>query len=215
MLDKATKHYLPVIDYFCNQHPEFVLVGDTALALQKKHRTSVDFDLFTSGDFDAEQIRLDFYAAHRDIASKFTSTPELRLTGKQTDQIHFLVAGTINVTLLRYHYPIKSTKKQDRIKLATLSAIFAMKLFAILQRVDYKDFYDIAILLKTFTLKQGLGFFNKMIQPEAIDPKLIIAHLAQIRTLVTGAEQSILNAQINRREVASRIEKAIKDTISF
>lgn len=215
MLNEKTKRYLPVIEYFCNRNPEFILVGGTALALQKKHRISVDFDLFKTGEFETQKFHDEFSKIHYEISGDMAGTPELRLVGMSEGQIHFLADEEVKVTLFNFQYPVSWKEKYEGIKLADLQSIFAMKLFAVIQRVDYKDFYDIAVLLQDFTLDQGLKFLGNMIKPEIIDTKLILNRLAEVRDLREGAEDTIFGAKIKREQVVDVIEEAIKNKINF
>ncbi|MCF7845630.1 MAG: nucleotidyl transferase AbiEii/AbiGii toxin family protein [Candidatus Peribacteraceae bacterium] len=211
MLDKITDRYLPVISYFCEQHPDFILVGGTALALQKSRRISVDFDLFTMSEFEPEVLRRDLAAAHREITAGFDKIPALLLIGEQDDQLHFAVGKEgLKITLLKFPYKIESEKKYRHIPLATLESIFAMKLIAIRRRVDYKDYYDIATLLEKFDLRQARRFFNKLTAPEKIDFKIILKQLASVRLLDAGVEKSLRGAKLTRKQVVTRIENAIK-----
>ncbi|MFH1546119.1 MAG: nucleotidyl transferase AbiEii/AbiGii toxin family protein [Patescibacteria group bacterium] len=214
MLDKLTARYLPVINYFCEQHPDFILVGGTALALQKSNRASIDFDLFTMGDFDAETLRDDLWRAHHEIADGILKTPELRLIGAQPDQMHFAVGKKgLKITLLKFPHKIESKKKYEQIPLATLESIFAMKLLALFSRVDYKDFYDIATLLDEFSLSEGVKFFQKMIAAKPIDPKIVLGKLAGVSLLDKGVEKSLRGAKMSRKKIVEKIEQALKELV--
>jgi hypothetical protein len=210
MLADATKKYWPVIDYFCRLQPDFILVGGTALALRLKHRVSFDFDLFTFKKLEPEKILQDFFAAHRDVACDPMRAPQLAVVAMEENQIHLAVEPDgIKVTLLKYPYRIRMDKKIGQMKIAHLEDIFAMKLYALLKRIEYKDFYDLAFLVKKFGLRRGLRFLNQMIAPVKIDSKVILAQLGQVRDLVAGCEETILQAKMPRQTVEEILEKEI------
>jgi len=54
ILEEKQKKLLTLLSKFS---PQFGLVGGTAIALHLGHRRSIDFDLFTTVDFDTDKIR--------------------------------------------------------------------------------------------------------------------------------------------------------------
>ncbi|MFH1375858.1 MAG: nucleotidyl transferase AbiEii/AbiGii toxin family protein [Patescibacteria group bacterium] len=220
MISNTIEEYFPVIDRFCELHPDFILVGGTALALQIQHRVSFDFDLFTNGKFDTDFLATELSRAHSEIFSgNILPTLELTPVAEADDQIHFAVrnprsveAGT-KVTLFKFEFPISTVKKKGNVPLASPESIFAMKLFAILKRVEYKDFYDLAFLIKKFSLKKGISLLDKLTAPKRENHKLVLAQLDQINSLVEDAEKQIVEPKISRTEVTRLINKGIDEFI--
>jgi predicted nucleotidyltransferase component of viral defense system len=128
----------------------FDLVGGTALALQIGHRLSVDIDMFGNSEIN----ELEF---NREL-SRFGNPLVLK---KSKNIIVYSING-IKVDFVNYRYPLlKKTKKVDSIRLLSLEDIAAMKLNAISGRGSKRDFIDLYFLLKTFSLKEMIGFYNK------------------------------------------------------
>ena len=124
----------------------FYLVGGTCLALRYGHRKSVDLDLFSISDFDiAEKLEainnagFTFDARRLNLASKMGA---------------FGFIEGIKIDLIKSHYfkQIDSFQIIEGIRMFGDRDIIAMKIFAILQRAQKKDFWDLAELLKHYSL---------------------------------------------------------------
>jgi len=132
---------------------DFVLVGGTALALQVGHRISIDIDLFGHSDFDHSTLL--------DALNKYGTVQLL----KKSENILILSLNGIKVDLVNYKYPwIGNLNIVENIRFASLSDIAAMKLNAIAGRGSVKDFIDIFALLKIFSLREMLNFYNEKYQ---------------------------------------------------
>ena len=128
---------------------EYYLAGGTGLALQIGHRESVDFDFFTSNEIIAGT--LETYLG--DIG-------EFRRTYEERNTLYGELKG-IRVSFIRYSYPLIEEPAGDlNMRVAGLKDIAAMKLSAILGRGTRKDFIDLYYLLKTFSLKEVLSFYE-------------------------------------------------------
>lgn len=128
----------------------FYLVGDTALALQIGHRTSVDLDLFSDFSFDTGQI-LENLSADFGFTMFYSASNTLK--------------GSINgvqVDILAHRYPYVSPPLiLESVAMLSTEDIIAMKLNAISisgQRV--KDFIDIYYLLKSYSVSDMLRFYK-------------------------------------------------------
>jgi hypothetical protein len=139
----------------------FYLAGGTATALRFGHRRSEDFDWF------APQVkRPEVLAA------------EIRQTGLVLDDAE-LATGTLNcriggvkVSFLEYAYPLLAAADEspgNRIEIASLRDLSAMKLLAIAQRGSRKDFVDVFELLRQgSTLPVMLDDFRLKFQADPI-----------------------------------------------
>jgi predicted nucleotidyltransferase component of viral defense system len=128
---------------------EFRLVGGTALALQYGHRKSIDLDLFGPTDF----IEIDF----QHELSTFATVTLLQ----NSKHIKSYVINDIKVDFVRYSYKwIGELLLIDTIRMADPTDIAAMKLSAITNRGTKKDFFDMYLLLKSFSLKNMLAFYH-------------------------------------------------------
>lgn len=120
----------------------FYLAGGTALALQIGHRYSRDLDFFTQRSFNTEILTN-------------------KLVGKEL-KIRLIEEGTIlselqntSVSFFYYPYPLLlNTVDFNGIQVAQVNDIAAMKLIAIAQRAEKKDYFDIAEVLKRIPLPE-------------------------------------------------------------
>ncbi len=131
------------------------LVGGTALALHIGHRTSIDLDLFG-------KIRTDEFG----ISSAVNSLGNAKII-KKSPNIFIYIINSIKVDFVNYPFAwLDSETVENDIRLAGMRDIAAMKLSAITGRGTKKDFIDLYFLLRTFTLKEMLGFYGRKF-PEA------------------------------------------------
>lgn len=129
----------------------FYLAGGTALALQIGHRTSLDFDFYTKKKFDSQKLREEFDKRFKTVQEIYIAEDTLGLSVEDT-----------GVSFFRYHYPlIKPCQEIERILLASVEDIAAMKILAISQRGKKRDFIDIYFLIKEFSLRQIMEFIKE------------------------------------------------------
>ncbi len=116
---------------------DFTLVGGTGLALLIGHRKSIDIDLFTSKDFNAEHL---LEKLESDFSFQMDYIGENTLKGNS--------AG-IKVDLLTHKYPsIGETIILDNIRIASMDDISAMKINSVANiGTRVKDFIDLYFLL--------------------------------------------------------------------
>ncbi len=126
------------------------LAGGTALALQIGHRISVDLDFFTSEKFDENLIATDL--------SKF---PEFM----EEQRAWATVLGRISKTKFSiFYYKHKLIDQMldfEGIKIAGKKDIAAMKIHAVSNRGLKRDFIDVFMLAKDFSLYQMLRFYDE------------------------------------------------------
>lgn len=129
---------------------DFYLVGGTGLALQLKHRRSVDIDLFCHTGFDSQSTCSHLEHQHQ----AYSVIHEL-------NTVRCLIKG-IKVEFLCHPYKLlEPLSLIDGIRLAGLKDLAAFKLNAVSGRGSKKDFWDVEALLQHFTLRQMLDFFTQ------------------------------------------------------
>lgn len=132
------------------------LVGETALALQIGHRTSVDLDLFGSW---SPQDRLQ--------AAVETCGKAVRQGGQ--GRMQFYRVDGVKVDFVTYTAPwLDPPVVEDGLRLAGLRDIAAMKLFAIANRGSRKDFVDVWFLLSRFRLEEMVAWFREKFPDAAL-----------------------------------------------
>ncbi|WP_045212574.1 nucleotidyl transferase AbiEii/AbiGii toxin family protein [Desulfonatronovibrio magnus] len=132
----------------------FVLYGGTAIALQLGHRSSIDFDFFSSDSFENDHLcqAMSSLGSFEIIQSR-KNTLTLIITAEYEPVKLSFFGGFENG---RINPPIVT---DDRIlRVASLEDLMGHKLKVILQRVEAKDYIDIACLLNSgLSLEKGLS----------------------------------------------------------
>lgn len=128
----------------------FQMAGGTALALMIGHRISIDIDLFSQKEFDAEAL-----SVHLDKNYGFSLQFIHRNTLKGFIEDVFVDILTHPYTLVGELIHV------DGITLMSKQDIAAMKVNAIAGNgTRAKDFVDVYFLLKEFTMKEIIGFYG-------------------------------------------------------
>jgi predicted nucleotidyltransferase component of viral defense system len=151
VLDQKRKNLLPLFKIF---KKDSYLAGGTGLALQLGHRKSYDFDFFSEERFDENKL-------FKKIISNL-GNHQVQKTLADKSSLFVVFDNEINVNFIYYRYPlIKPTIKTKYISLASLEDIVCMKLLAISERIEFKDYVDIYYILKRIPLKKLIIFFEK------------------------------------------------------
>ena len=149
ILDRTRRALLPTLARL--KREGFYLAGGTGLALQLKHRQSLDFGFYTPGEFDPQQLYANLAANVRTASLVRTADGTLisRLNG-------------VECSAFRHRYPLlKPLVVNEYLAVASVEDIAAMKLAAIIQRGAKRDFFDLCVLLKRFELKKLLALTRK------------------------------------------------------
>ena len=129
---------------------DFVLVGGTALALQMGQRKSIDLDLFTNKEFNAQELLVN-------LKNDFNIQTLTLLNQTLISNI-----DSIKVDFIHFSYPfIRPVKNIDNVRLLDIEDIAPMKLDAITGRGSKKDFYDLYFLLSIIPLKKMIELYKE------------------------------------------------------
>lgn len=135
ILTKEQVALLPLIQEFSE---DFILVGGTAIALQIGHRQSIDFDLFSYGDFENKKIR-----------KKILRRGKIDRTYVSDDGEYTIMANKVKITFYNFPYKLKvSSRLMKTVRLPDLLTLAAMKAFALGRRSKWKDYVDLYFILK-------------------------------------------------------------------
>ncbi len=185
----------------------FVLYGGTAIALRLGHRTSIDFDFFSEAPLNKTTIsaQLPFMTAATTIQEDKNTLTVLASIGNAPpvkvsffSTIDFGRIGTPQMTA-------------DGVMLvASLDDLMATKLKVIMQRVEAKDYRDIAAMLAAgTTLYDGLGganaLFGKRFQPSECLKALVYFEGGDLSNL-SPAEKSMLKTAVAESRLISKVE---------
>ena len=191
---------LELLKGICSSVPfeNFALGGGTNLALRLGHRLSVDLDFFTNTPYQNSII---FQA----VTTRF---PTAELLFEQNQTMMFTI-NNIKVDFILY--PFKWLLPFDPIdgaRLIALADIIPMKLQALSNRFSKKDFWDIAFLLKNFSLSEMLEIFKSKF-PQ-IDTGYIIHSLTNFE-VAEREQQPVTLLPKTWKEIKNELQKVVID----
>ncbi|PIP55967.1 MAG: hypothetical protein COX06_00345 [Candidatus Zambryskibacteria bacterium CG22_combo_CG10-13_8_21_14_all_42_17] len=128
----------------------FYLAGGTALALLLGHRISVDLDFFSKDTFSVSLL-----------IEQLNTLGNLKIDDQSETTFNGSLDG-VKISFFYYPYPLLfPTKEYKVIFLADERDIGAMKVQAISGRGSKKDFVDLFVLLKKYSIQELFDFFHK------------------------------------------------------
>ena len=191
---------LELLKGICSSVPfeDFALGGGTNLALRLGHRLSIDLDFFTNTPYQNSII---FQA----ITTRF---PDAELLFEQNQTMMFTI-NNIKVDFILYPFKwLRPFEKINGARLIALRDIIPMKLQALSNRFSKKDFWDIAFLLKMFSLSEMLEIFKSKF-PQ-IDTGYIIHSLTNFENAEREQDPIILLAK-TWDEIKNELQKVVID----
>jgi Nucleotidyl transferase AbiEii toxin, Type IV TA system len=175
----------------------FRLVGGTALSLYLGHRKSVDADFFSNMAFDQPTS----------IAILSESLPGFMVTKRS---VHGYAAVYEQVKLDLYTWSVDfrlPAVEADDIRLAALPDIAALKMEAIINRKEEKDFRDLHALLQRFSLADLLQFFSE--RYPHFSARLVTDHLLAAPFIERDQSIELLN-DASWESIGSDITQAVQ-----
>jgi hypothetical protein len=182
-----------------------VLYGGTAIALRLGHRFSVDFDLFTDRQLDKEALRESFsFAAQSIVIQEGPDTLSVLVPGGSTSNEHVKVSFFGGIGFGRVGRP--ELTEDGVLQVASLDDLLATKVKVILQRIEAKDYRDIAAMLKAGVgLAQGLAAARAMyglsFQPSESLKALVYFEGGDLHTLSTEVRATLIKAAAAIRDL--------------
>lgn len=183
-------------------HLGFVLYGGTAIALRLGHRPSVDFDFFTDRPLRKDELYTALPFLHR--STLLQETPDtitvLIPPGSQSEPLVKL-SFFGSLTFGRIGEP--EITSDGIAQVAGLDDLMATKLKVILQRIEAKDYQDIAAMIRAgSSLSRGLAgarvLYGSAFQPSESLKALVYFEGGDLhrlpsedRTLLIGAAASV------------------------
>ena len=178
----------------------FSLVGGTALSLLYGHRISFDLDLFSHEKFENIIVS---EALTREFGGDFI------LEEKPPHFGIFCYIQDIKVDIIRHPHPIiRPIITIDGVRFFSTEDIIAMKVQAILGRGKKKDFWDIAELLKHYTVADFVMFHK-----EKYSTQNLLITVPQAITYFGDAEESE-NPVSLKGQTWEAVQRAIKEKVS-
>lgn len=178
----------------------FVLYGGTGLSLRLGHRSSVDFDFFSSDSFLPGEL-------HKEISY---------LRGAERLQSE---SNTLTCLVQRLKHPVKISffggipfgrvaspdlARGGGIRVASMLDIAATKLKVIQERAEAKDYQDIAALLDhglalQEALRAGLGIYGSLFNPMISLRALTFFEDGDLQSLGQSVKETLQGAVSNIR----------------
>jgi hypothetical protein len=175
-----------------------VLYGGTAIALRLGHRASVDFDFFTDKPLDRAVLQSAFPFLQRstvlqDEPNAYTVLVPCETTQDQHLKVSFF--GTIGFG--RIGEP--EITDDGTLQVATLDDLMATKVKVILQRIEAKDYRDIAAMVKAgVSLSKGLSAAREMyghsFQPSECLKAMVYFEGGDLLTLTQSEKEALIAA---------------------
>lgn len=167
LLPKTKALLLNIIDT-CPFLSKYILVGGSALTLHICHRKSEDLDFFT---YDED---LDF----GEILEYIKQFDKKEILNKTDEQIDLLLDG-VKVTFFNAKWSFLKPVDNNKLHLATLEQIAAMKVDVLFLRAKYRDYYDLYFLAKdVMSLKEIFKCSMNIV--EGITYKLFVVGLLYV-----------------------------------
>lgn len=140
----------------------FALYGGTAIALRLGHRVSVDFDFFTEQPLEKEKLYEAFSFLSRSTVlqdGNNTLVVNVPVAGEKDEVVKVSFFGGIGFG--RVGVPQRT--RDGVLFVASLDDLMATKVKTIIQRVNSKDYMDIAAMIKAgVSLAKGLAAAAEM-----------------------------------------------------
>lgn len=181
--------------------PDFVLYGGTAIALRLGHRSSEDFDFFSSKPFQADGLLEALSFGHEaEVLQRDARTLTLRIERAGPVKLSFFGGLTFGQVAAPDEIDSQS------FKIATLRDLMATKLKVLWQRAEAKDYLDVAAILHAgFSLEEGLGcaqaLYGENFNPAIVLKALTFFEDGDLKTLTADVREFLIQAARNVREI--------------
>jgi hypothetical protein len=201
ILSNKQREILPCLGFL--KERQIYLAGGTGLALQIGHRSSIDFDFYDKTEFELDTILRQFRQFFKKLSVIQMSNGTLIVD----------VEG-IQVSVFYYDYkvirPVFHTK---HLLLLSLEDISAMKLIAIIQRGERRDFIDIYYLIQRFGLEKIFSYSEEK-YPGIFNPYLALQALTyfeEAEGALPGSRIGIFNDRPGWGEVKEYLIKVVTE----
>jgi hypothetical protein len=183
----------------------WVLYGGTAIALRLGHRTSVDFDFFSERPLQRDSLLA--HLGFLDRATTLQDAPDtwsVSVAGDHGDAVPVKVSFFGGLGFGRVGTPQRTA--DGVLQVASSSDLLATKLKVLLQRVEGKDYRDIAALLSAGAdLAAGLAsareMYGQTFQPSESLKALVYFQGGDLHTLTTAERTTLIHAVREVREL--------------
>jgi nucleotidyltransferase AbiEii toxin of type IV toxin-antitoxin system len=197
------------------------LYGGTAVALRLGHRQSVDFDFFTERRLDRKELSdaFPFLSESQTIQDQpDTYTVLVRCSGDSHSSVKVSFFG--DITFGRVGDP--QWTDDGCLLVASLDDLMATKLKVILQRVEARDYRDIATMVNAeVSLARGLAaareLFGTAFQPSEALKTLVYFEGGDLATLSDTERRTLVKAvsAVHQLPQVNLVSKSLSDVAPF
>jgi hypothetical protein len=187
----------------------FALYGGTAVALRLGHRTSVDFDFFTDRTLDRTELTYKFpFLQHsqvlQDGRDTFTALASLDEPNHSPGDRSVKLSFFGSISFGRVADPQWTSDGVAQV--ASFDDLLATKVKVLLQRVESKDYVDVAALLRAgVSLDRGLAaarvMFAPTFQPSECLKALVYFDGGDLDTLTSSTRELLIEAASSVRDL--------------
>jgi hypothetical protein len=202
ILDEERVNILPRLSFLKDR---FYLAGGTGLALQLGHRDSVDFDFFTKQS-------LDTFNLYKGLLQVF-GQENVSKTLEEKDTLNVILNGNIKLSFFSYPYPLlEPLIREDFLNIANIIDVGCMKLSAIVNRAQEKDYIDLYFILKQISLVTLLSKAKEKM-PD-LDYNLILKSLIYFDDILKENVMFKHNQEISFDTVKEFLEEEVKKVMT-
>lgn len=176
----------------------FVLYGGTAIALRLGHRTSVDFDFFTDRSLDRTAMKSAFpFLSGATVLQEQPEALTVLVSGGTAQPEYVKVSFFGTVGFGRVGEP--ELTEDGILQVASLDDLMATKVKVILQRIEAKDYQDIAAMVKAnISLAKGLAsaraLYGQDFQPSEGLKAMVYFEGGDLSILSAAEQQTLIQA---------------------
>lgn len=203
ILPAAQQHLWPALRPLAKQG--FALYGGTAIALRLGHRSSIDFDFFSAQPLDRKDLQASLpFLARSTILQEAPHTLSVTVSGANGDQDQVKVSFFGGIDLGRIGQP--DVTEDGVLQIASSDDLMATKLKVILQRVEAKDYRDIAALIAAGTslsrrLAAARALYGRQFQPSESLKALVYFEGGDLDTILMDERAALIEAASKVREL--------------
>jgi hypothetical protein len=197
-LTKEGKKLFPLLKKFSG----FYLAGGTGLALQIKHRISIDFDLFSRNKIPRNLLQ---------EVEKIFSGQKIKISVNNSDELTIFI-DEIKITFLHYPFAVYSQYVEiEGVKAISPREIAFTKAYSIGRRGSYKDYVDLYFLLKGGYISLGeIIKNNQKIFGDGFSDRLFLEQLVYMKD-VDEIDIKFLKTKVSKKDLeiyfASEVKK--------
>jgi hypothetical protein len=178
-----------------------VLYGGTAIAVRLGHRSSEEFDIFSSDSFEVSEL-LDELTFSRDAEVLQSGQITLTLRVERGGPVKLSFFGGLGFGRIT----APDAAQRQSFPIASLPDLMAAKLKVIWQRAEAKDYLDVAAMLRAgLSLEYGLGcaiaLHGSQFNPAIVLKALTFFEDGDLPTLSPEVRALLIEAAANVRQI--------------